>query len=413
MAKKLKTEEIDALFADVSTALTGLLGAGAAPGEPPPRLSRRLGRQYGRETYATIPEVEGRALRDALARLPILSSTEKYTMWIGNAGWPVELEELVRWLVVASHDAGESTTAIQALKHLLLTNTAEGSECVAVWGLTVEAPTLLCAGRWLVPVGETSKTSIAGDRLDPTAQIVSATVLSEVLRPEAAAPRLHSEDEGPLVAALSVASMAPVIALATWTMGSPSTPLFRPPGGRGVPFTELRPAHWGRPVPLDAGPVSAFMSIWAAATPERRARVAVPMERLRRSMLRQSAVDAAIEVGIALESLLSDKHAKDPGIAYQIGMRCAWLLGTSPTTRAELLAFAGAVYSARCDAVHNGSVEREYKVKGRGAVPVQTLLAEGRGLIRTLLQHMLPMERDPDWRAVLLGAPIHLPASME
>ena len=80
--------------------------------------------------------------------------------------------------------------------------------------------------------------------------------------------------------------------------------------------------------------------------PERsKKRLRIALQRLNSSFRRQELADRAIEVGVALESVLArDRNAWDP-ISLLIRLRGSWLLGSNAETRKEISDVLNKIYS--------------------------------------------------------------------
>jgi hypothetical protein len=112
-----------------------------------------------------------------------------------------------------------------------------------------------------------------------------------------------------------------------------------------------------------------FDSFCSAAAPFQ-AHLRLVMQRLIRAMRRGTAVDSAIDLGIALEGLyLSDGGGE---LSFRIRIRSARFLGDTQADRKRIFDLMGDIYDLRSRAVHSGAVAAT--PKGR---PVQDVLQEG------------------------------------
>ncbi len=81
------------------------------------------------------------------------------------------------------------------------------------------------------------------------------------------------------------------------------------------------------------------------------------IDRLGRARLAISAVDRALELGIAAEiALMHDHSPANTEISHKIGGRAAWLLGRDPTEREVVFVDMKKLYQARSQAVHSGAL---------------------------------------------------------
>jgi hypothetical protein len=133
----------------------------------------------------------------------------------------------------------------------------------------------------------------------------------------------------------------------------------------------------------------------------------VPLERmnqaLRRSDPRSGITDKAIDLGIALESLLlKDRSSNDP-VSFPFRLRAAWLLGNDSETRLRFMSIFKSLYNLRSDAVHTGSVDSKVKVQGR-RVETKYFLNEGIDLCGQVIRKIISDQKFPDWDKLVLGA---------
>jgi len=115
-------------------------------------------------------------------------------------------------------------------------------------------------------------------------------------------------------------------------------------------------------------------------------------------MRRQLPVDAAIDLGIALEALfLSDMDEERGEPTFRLKIRAARYLGSAKAERDGLFALVGDLYGARSSAVHTGHVSDQ--LRGR---PIRDVLAEGYSVAARAIRRMI-LEGPPDWGQVMLG----------
>jgi hypothetical protein len=115
------------------------------------------------------------------------------------------------------------------------------------------------------------------------------------------------------------------------------------------------------------------------------------------SRTRLEAVDRLVDLGTCIEILLADDGDKAE-IALKIGLRAAWLIGTTVEERLNLFEIAKGLYAGRSSAVHTGKPPRSKP----GAPDLSSQMSKYDLLCRLLLIK-LAEEGKPDWRALLLG----------
>jgi hypothetical protein len=128
-----------------------------------------------------------------------------------------------------------------------------------------------------------------------------------------------------------------------------------------------------------------------------RAHIAVPLHRLNESVRHQSEVDMALDLGIALESILRNDNDKEQ-LTLQFRLRGAWLLGDDGDHRAALFQQFGDIYTLRSQAAHKGILSTK-----KGTTPA-AVISGGQKLCAEAIKRIILKGGFPDWRALLIGA---------
>jgi hypothetical protein len=127
----------------------------------------------------------------------------------------------------------------------------------------------------------------------------------------------------------------------------------------------------------------------------------IPLQRLNLALRRRQMEDRAIELGIALESLLLADSGSNIDLTLRIGLRGALLLGGDITVRRRHDRLLKNVYWVRSKAVHGGKVPQECKGQR-----VEQILSDGldlcAALLRTMISRGVPSESQ--WTDLQLGA---------
>lgn len=120
------------------------------------------------------------------------------------------------------------------------------------------------------------------------------------------------------------------------------------------------------------------------------------IDRLGRARLARSAVDQALELGIAIEiALMHGDPSGNTEITHKIGSRAAWLLGKNAEDRASIFGEIKALYHARSKAVHEGTLPKKSKVD----------LNQADRLVTRTLNAIAARSRFPDWSSLTMGGP--------
>ncbi|WP_286798039.1 HEPN domain-containing protein [Pandoraea sp. 64-18] len=127
-----------------------------------------------------------------------------------------------------------------------------------------------------------------------------------------------------------------------------------------------------------------------------RRRLDVPLHRLNEAVRHQTAVDRALDLGIALESLLLPGNVKDQ-LTLQFRLNGAWLLGSDVAHRKELNEKLKVLYSLRSKAAHNGKFSSK---EGN----VEDVLKDGLAFCAKAIRKIILEGGHPRWEDLVLGA---------
>src|SRR5690606_38614860 len=76
-------------------------------------------------------------------------------------------------------------------------------------------------------------------------------------------------------------------------------------------------------------------------------------------------------------------------LSLQIRVLGAKLASSDPEKRAEVFSKLKCIYGIRSEAVHNGSVEKSYKIKGMGDKSTSSILDEGISILGDCLKEII------------------------
>lgn len=120
-----------------------------------------------------------------------------------------------------------------------------------------------------------------------------------------------------------------------------------------------------------------------------RQRLHIPLERLNRASRRAESEDIAIELGVALEALLTDDQSTGEN-THKIAVRGARLLAGSIDDRKGNRVLLSSIYRLRSEAVHNGKISAK-------KIDVPAKLDEGRDICRAILNKIVERGGHPNW----------------
>lgn len=133
--------------------------------------------------------------------------------------------------------------------------------------------------------------------------------------------------------------------------------------------------------------------------PEReRAHLVVSLHRLNEAVRHTSPVDKALDLGIALESLLLSGKREKEQLTLQFRLRGAWLLGRTGARRSALYKQFRQLYELRSLAAHTGTISAK---KGGS---IDDVLAQGQLVCADAIKEVIRRGGYPDWDSLLVGA---------
>ena len=158
---------------------------------------------------------------------------------------------------------------------------------------------------------------------------------------------------------------------------------------------EIKGGHEFTPEKLEN--VAELYRAFQLLPPKLTRRLRVALRRLGLAMRRHWSVDAAIDIGIALEALLGDDRPNDASITMTLRLRGSRLLGRNLEERLQISELLSSIYVVRSKAVHIGMLPEE--VKGMKSNDV---LARGANLLAQLARHLI-LNGEPQWDNLLFG----------
>lgn len=150
-----------------------------------------------------------------------------------------------------------------------------------------------------------------------------------------------------------------------------------------------------------AEPLKEAFACYQKLLPEIRDHIAVPLDRLNRSRRSGVSLDSAIDLGIALESLLMEKTSNNSEITFKMSMRAAAFLGNSAEERKEIFNVVSDVYGLRSTAVHTGRLPIKKKLKSKLATT--DAIRRGQAICAAIIRQWMYRNGKIDWDALLFA----------
>jgi hypothetical protein len=122
--------------------------------------------------------------------------------------------------------------------------------------------------------------------------------------------------------------------------------------------------------------------------------VRIALQRLNQAVRRHLAADKALELAIALETLLTDGPGQN---TYKIGLRSALLRRGSVSEQLARRAVVSALYSVRSAVAHDGVAPSRVSVVGRGKIDSGTVVTESMTATTDVIATVIARGGVPDW----------------
>ena len=171
-------------------------------------------------------------------------------------------------------------------------------------------------------------------------------------------------------------------------------------GGASFSHQEVVPMLTPEPGEMDLGQAAEIVRAYYALDKVARRKVRTAMERVHLAFIRSSPEDKALELSIALETLLIDSPGEH---TFKISLRAALLTAEDINTRATNRAIIHAAYTLRSNLVHGGQSKSEVKVKGEGKVPSKNVAKRATTIAINVIRSVLTAGKLPAWSDVELS----------
>jgi hypothetical protein len=163
---------------------------------------------------------------------------------------------------------------------------------------------------------------------------------------------------------------------------------------RSSSHIEIMPIRFPQQAVLDADVTSSLVRKYLSLGNSIRQRIRVSLGRLNQGLRRFRPGDQAMEISIALETLLADGGTEN---TYKIGLRAALLLGGDMATKFENRAIVGGAYIMRSSLVHSGIVPDEIKVPRLGKMQAGEVAKKAAKVSAEVIQNIIQRGQIPEW----------------
>lgn len=154
--------------------------------------------------------------------------------------------------------------------------------------------------------------------------------------------------------------------------------------------------HLGQHVTVPKDPTEKLGEAYFSIDRQKRSKMLrIPLDRLGRAGRERDISDRAIDLGIALESLLLHDLADRGELSFRLSLRGAWLLGDTAEERVDIQKALRALYDLRSRAVHSGFVDRTPET--------EKVITRATEICQALIWKIIKLKCQVDWQAIVVG----------
>lgn len=356
-------------------------------------------------------------LIETLRAEPELRLFDGGVLLTGTGAGTVTLRALAEWLVAQSLDTNPEEV-LDRLDRFIRRDIPPAQEILAISGASIAAEVRLVDGIRLVPFAQVPRSGVTdllkgipsfmsealqGVRANPipTAALIAPLegfpALAEPTAGEHFAPpsTLKQPKMYRICQLLTLVGPSPSIAVGSWVHIDDSLPLCQSGASWGGPLHELVPSR-SVDISAQAAIIPTLVDSYFALPSAVQEALDMPMKRLNLALRRQSLEDAAVELRIALESLLAQDLDENAPVGFTLRLRGSLLGASGLPERRHLFDLLTAVYSLCSQAAHGG------RFKPTSAATAQRLIPEGIEICASLVLKVIERGSLPQWRSFIL-----------
>jgi len=322
---------------------------------------------------------------------------------------------LARWLIEEGKRASPKV-ALERLLRVVGENTVDQYEVVTLWGFTLNTSTQVFEDIYLGPLDDVPDTNQKrqtmqsfghplngpqaalyrhfrfGPILDTSMPNVGNSPMESISQEE------KTQTMRKIAAVLPALIDAPVLPVINWFESDETASVFGGAKGAGRDFR-----HFGLPVPaivVDAARVADHVAAYLKLPIPVVDSLRIPLARLNsaksEALEEETLPDAFIDLGIALEALLSMEKDPTTEIGYRLAMRAAILRGGDAAFRLGTYTVLKSAYDSRSAVAHRGKLTKK-KIPGRsGPADPDDFFGEAVALTQELLGIVIKLGDVPD-----------------
>jgi hypothetical protein len=336
--------------------------------------------------------------------------------------------EEATWLLTEGRKRGPDDV-VNSLEGLVLKNEACMRRIGAIWGLHPDRPIRLSGELTLYPLSDISPSSARDSllsTLDPSLNPLARnpSPRAAIVREFVHRPLFFRRDEpqasftwedkhfiSDVASLLVLLNDSPVVRIAEWYETDSQVPILGAGLGWSGGFSELNTAGEIPVQTYDAELAEQLVNGFLSLSPSDKRRLITALRRLNLASLRGTQSDVALEIGLTLETLLTERGDPQDSITYRLRIRAALLLGGTIDEREATASQVSRLYGLRSYVAHGGDLDGhsrgsdKIEVSGNKytASDLSDTLTRGKQLCGRIAREILRIGSFPSYNRMTLG----------
>jgi hypothetical protein len=304
----------------------------------------------------------------------------------------VTLDGLARWLLGRSGSQGSSIATQDLIRYLALPF-SPADEILVIRGVTTDRRFELFGEIFLEP-HKFSDEDEFGSHDIPCAKLVRPVKLTKTKSVSEGSYEKTDTLERIVECVSVIGPCSPIVEVHTirleyWTP-------FGGYGGATSPFDDISKSHQPKVLTEeDVEQLRQVLNYYFGMPGEIQDHLRIPLQRLGQALRRHRSVDRAIDLGVALESLLLANDANIEQLSLTLRLRGAWLLGNDASERRKYYEILKSIYGYRSKAVHTGKLKETNQTR--------EMLTAGSNACALAIIRILERGGFPKWEDLVLG----------
>jgi hypothetical protein len=324
-----------------------------------------------------------------------------------GTGVSVSLSDVAQLLLAQALATGDAESTVRRFADYVERNAADAMAVMAVAGIKTKQPIKLGPNVTLVPMRSLAPSSqrvaALGEGsaafLGPRFPLPSALVADFTFR-----PAFYKPNNPPEKATYEVESLLEEASHPLSVLGLNSAPQMfwvQPKdllmaSGMGGTWSKYGPEFFGLEAEAPAREMEELAADYFSIEASKRAKVLrIPLDRLSRAGQERDLADRAIDLGIALESLLLHDTDGRTELNFRLRLRGAVMLGRTSHERLEIQGSLRDAYQLRSTAAHRGLLE--------GSEDERKTISKATDLCKRLIGEVIARQCEVDWRRLDVG----------